>query len=93
MLDLLIIKIMSRKCDITGKKVMFGGNRKHRRGSSGGGGVWRFKAQRTAKSWRPNLRKTKLVDTNTGTTATYKISMKAYKKLRSGDTLDNFVLA
>lgn len=72
---------------------MFGGSRKHRRGSSGGGGVWRFKSQRTQKIWRPNLRKAKLVETSTGKQDTYKISMKAYKRLRKGDELEGYKLA
>jgi len=71
---------MSRVCELTGKKTAFGGNHKHRRGSSGGSGVWRFKAQNTNRKWMPNLRKVKL-EIN-GHTRRVKISMKAYKKIR-----------
>ena len=71
---------MSRECEITGKKTVFGGSHKHKRGASGGGGVWRFKAPNTNRSWKPNLRKVKL-EVN-GVTRPVKISMKAYKKLR-----------
>jgi ribosomal protein L28 len=84
---------MSRKCDITDKKKMFGGVRKHRRGSSGGGGVWRFKSQRTARTWKPNLKKVKLVEVASGKADTYKISMKSYKKLRTGSSVEGYSLA
>lgn len=84
---------MARKCDITDKKIMFGGSRKHKRGSSGGGGVWRFKAQRTARVWKPNLKKVALIEVATGKQDTYKISMKAYKKLRTGESLEGYKLA
>jgi len=71
---------MSRVCEITGKKTAFGGNHKHRRGSSGGSGVWSFKAHNSNRKWLPNLRKVKL-EVN-GQVRRVKISMKAYKKLR-----------
>jgi large subunit ribosomal protein L28 len=71
---------MSRKCDLTGKKKSFGHNKKHARGSSGGGGIWRFKAPKTKRDWKPNLRKIKVLIN--GTPRTIKVSMKAYKKLR-----------
>lgn len=71
---------MARVDELTGKKTSFGGNHKHRRGSSGGGGVWRFKAPNTKRTWKPNLRKVKL--TVNGVTKRVKISMKTYKKLR-----------
>jgi len=71
---------MSRVCEITGKKTAFGGNHKHRRGSSGGGGAWAFKAQNTKRQWKPNLRKVKLMVN--GQSRRVKISMKAYKRLR-----------
>jgi large subunit ribosomal protein L28 len=71
---------MSRVCDLSGKKTAFGQSRKHKRGSSGGGGHWRFKAQATKRTWRPNLRKLKvMID---GTPTTIKVSMKMYKKIR-----------
>ena len=72
---------MSRQCEILGKKTSFGNNKKHRRGSSGGGGIWRFKAPKTRRTWKPNLRKIKL--TINGETKKIKISMKAYKKIRN----------
>lgn len=83
---------MSRKCDITGTQTSFGGNHKHRRGSSGGGGAWKFRATKTARTWRPNLRKVELIELATGKTDTYKISMKAYKKLRTGVSVEGYSL-
>jgi ribosomal protein L28 len=71
---------MSRVCELTGSKTAFGGNHKHRRGKSGGGGVWKFKAPNTKRTWKPNLRKVK-VEVN-GVTKRITVSMKAYKKLR-----------
>jgi ribosomal protein L28 len=82
---------MSRKCDITGKKVETGHSKKHRRGSSGGGGQWRFKSQKTKREWRPNLRKAKVV--KDGVKQTVTVSMKAYKKLRTGSSLNGYTLA
>ncbi len=71
---------MARQCEILGKKTSFGGNKKHRRGASGGGGKWKFKAPNTKRTWKPNLRKVKLeID---GQVKRVKVSMKAYKKLR-----------
>lgn len=71
---------MARECEITGKKTAFGGNKKHRRGKSGSGGVWAYKAPNTNRTWKPNLRKVK-VEIN-GQTKRIKVSMKAYKKMR-----------
>ena len=71
---------MSRVCELTGRKTSYGGHHTHRRGKSGGGGIWAKKAPNTNRKWKPNLRKVKLeVD---GQTRRVKISMKAYKKLR-----------
>lgn len=78
---------MSRLCDLSGRKTSFGHSKKHRRGSSGGSGVWRFKAQRTNRTWKPNLRKVKVVID--GTPQTIKVSMKAYKRLRMEATETN----
>lgn len=73
-------RTMSRVCDLSGKKKSFGNSKKHRRGSSGGGGVWKYKAQKTKRTWKPNLRKVRMeID---GKMQTVKISMKMYKRLR-----------
>lgn len=71
---------MSRKCEITGRKTSFGHSKKHKRGRSGGGGIWKFKAPKSNRTWKPNLKKIKL-EVN-GVRKTVKVSMKAYKKLR-----------
>lgn len=78
---------------LTGKSPMFGKSRKHKRGSSGGGGVWRFKAQATPKKWKINSRKVKLVEKATGKVDTYTVSMKTYKRLRNFGSFQGFELA
>ncbi len=82
---------MSRQCQLTGAKTQHGGNRKHKRGSSGAGGVWRYKAPRTSRTWQPNLRSVRLE--KAGEVVKMKISMKAYKKLRRGESIDGYKLA
>jgi ribosomal protein L28 len=72
---------MSRICEASGKGVMHGGMRQHKRGKAGGtAGPWAFKAQRKRRTWLPNLRivKVKINDAE----AKIKISMKYYKKLK-----------
>jgi large subunit ribosomal protein L28 len=71
---------MSKICELTGRKTSFGNRKQHRRGKSGSGGVWNFKAPKTRRTWKPNLRKVK-VEIN-GQTKRITVSMKAYKKLR-----------
>ena len=82
---------MSRICDLTGRKTTFGHNMKHRRGSSGGGGAWRFRAQKTIRTWEPNLRKVDVMIDDKKETV--KISMKAYKALRKYGVLHGVTLA
>lgn len=86
---------MSRKCDITGKKSSHGGNRKHRKGSSGSGGNWRFKSQRTTRTWEPNLREVRVINIRTGVKEKLKVAMSTYKKLRqltNGEHLNGYAL-
>lgn len=82
---------MSRTCELTGRTTLHGGNRKHRRGKSGAGGPWRFKSQRTTRTWEPNLRMVSVV--SNGKVEKMKISMKAYKKLRQGEAIKGYRLA
>jgi ribosomal protein L28 len=84
---------MANRDALTGKGSMFGGHRKHRRGSSGGGGAWSFRAQTTLRQWKPNLRKVKLENVVTGKIENLKISMKTYKKLRQGSVVENYKLS
>ena len=72
---------MTKVCFICTKSVVTGGNRKHRRGSSGGGGAWRFKSQRTLRTWKPNLRP--ITINENGRVSRELICMKCYKKLRN----------
>ena len=82
---------MARICDLTGRKTSFGHNMKHRRGSSGGGGAWRFRSQKTNRRWLPNLRKVQV--TVDGMVGTIKVSMKAYKALKRNGSIDGVSLA
>lgn len=71
---------MSRLCEITGRKTSTGNRKQHRRGKSGSGGMWNFKAPKTKRTWKPNLRKVKVnID---GVSRRIKVSMKAYKKMK-----------
>jgi len=74
-----------------GVKTQFGGSRKHKRGRSGAGGVWRFKAPRTSRTWQPNIRKVK-VATPQGEVKRINVSMRAYKKLRQVGELQGYLL-
>ena len=74
---------MTKVCFICEKSVVKGGNRKHRRGSSGGGGSWRFKSQRTIRTWKPNFRKITIRED--GRVSRELICMKCYKKLRNDE--------
>jgi len=81
---------MAKKCEVTGRKKSFGYQKKHQRGSSGGGGKWQFKATKTIRTWKPNLRKVKVkVD---GKVEKITVSMKAYKKLRKERRVGKFEL-
>ncbi len=76
---------MAKVCEISGKKTRTGNRIQHRRGKSGSGGVWNYKAPKTKRKWKPNLRKVKVsID---GQTKRIKVSMKAYKRLRKEDAL------
>lgn len=83
---------MARECALSGTKTAFGGNRKHRRGKSGAGGVWRFKAPRTTRTWQPNLRKVKVV-TPEGQPMRITVAMKIYKRMRAEGGYAGFTLA
>ena len=82
---------MARICELTGRKTSYGHKMKHRRGSSGGGGAWRFRAQKTNRTWLPNLRKVKV--NVEGKVETITVSMKAYKALRKFGSVDGVTLA
>lgn len=82
---------MSKICDLTGRKTTYGHNMKHRRGASGGGGAWKFRAQKTRRTWEPNLRKVAVIVDDKK--ETLKISMKAYKALRKYGELKGVRLA
>ncbi len=66
---------MSRQCFFCKKKVEFGGSRRHKYG-----GGWEYRAQRTSRKFKPNLRKIKIE--KDGKVQTVDICMKCYKKMR-----------
>jgi len=76
---LLNLLTMSRICYFTGKTTTIGNQRKHNYG-----GGWAFRAHRTTRTWKPNLRKLKIVED--GTPKTVYVSMKFYKKLKQSLT-------
>ena len=65
---------MARKCDVTGKKTIIGAKRKHKHSEG-----WKFRAQKTSRTWKPNLRKATIVED--GKKKQVRVSVKAYKKL------------
>lgn len=69
---------MSRKCYFCDKGVAFAGNRKHKYG-----GGWAYRAQRTTKKQKANLRKIRI--TEEGSKKTVDICMKCYKARRKKD--------
>ncbi len=72
---------MARVCEITGRKTSTGHSRTHKRGKAGGvSGPWSKKATATKRTWKPNLRKVKVIIN--GRPQKIKVSMKAYKKLQ-----------
>jgi len=66
---------MSRVCYFCGKSVSFGGNRKHKYG-----GGWAYRAQRTTRKFKPNMRKIKIEED--GKKKKVDICMKCYKRMR-----------
>lgn len=83
---------MARKCELTGRKVSTGHKKQHKRGSSGSGGAWNYKAPKTKRIWQPNLRKIRVMKAN-GPVETITVSMKAYKKIRNEGSFKGYSLA
>ena len=70
---------MARQCFFCGKGPTFGGRRKHKYG-----GGWEYRAPRTTRKLKPNLRKVK-VEKN-GKEKVVDICMRCYKRLRKKGT-------
>ncbi|MFC1780575.1 L28 family ribosomal protein [Patescibacteria group bacterium] len=66
---------MSRECFFCKKGVTFGGHRKHKYG-----GGWEFRAHRTTRKIKPNLRSVKIE--KDGKSQTVDICMKCYKRMK-----------
>lgn len=67
---------MSKKCFFCNKSVAFGGHRRHKYG-----GGWEYRAPRTSRKFKPNMRKAKIE--KDGKKQVVDICMKCYKKLRN----------
>ncbi len=66
---------MSKVCYFCGKSVTFGGHRKHKYG-----GGWAYRAQRTSRKFKPNMRKVSIE--KKGKIKTVDVCMKCYKKMK-----------
>lgn len=73
-----LITAMSRTCFFCGKGVVSAGHRKHKYG-----GGWEYRAQRTTRKLKPNLRK--IIIEKDGKTKKVDICMKCYKRMRKQD--------
>jgi ribosomal protein L28 len=76
---------MTKVCEICGKTNISGRRIQHH--SSIG---WRFRAPKTKRKFRANLRETKLE--KNGEIKRYNVCMKCYKKLRKEERVDSFKL-
>lgn len=65
---------MANVSDISGKKTLIGNRRKHKHSEG-----WKFRAQTTSRTWKPNLRKAKVVIGGKKQTVT--LTVKEYKQL------------
>lgn len=70
---------MSKICFFCGKGVKAGGHRRHKYG-----GGWEYRAKRTSRKFKPNLRKAKVE--KEGKVEVVDTCMKCYKKLRKDQT-------
>ncbi len=73
---------MAKTCDFSGKSVVAGRRIQHHHSEG-----WRFKAPRTTRVFKPNIRQIKVQDADGKEVKLY-IAMKYYKKLRQQKYLD-----
>ncbi len=73
---------MTKTCDFSGKSVVAGKRIQHHHSEG-----WRFKAPRTNRVFKPNIREIKVKDAS-GKEVKLSIAMKYYKKLREQKYLD-----
>ncbi len=69
---------MAKVCDMCGKTTIFGHNIQHKGKKS----KWRYKAPRTNRKFKPNLKKHKIYDEDGNYVETISICMKCYKRMR-----------
>jgi ribosomal protein L28 len=83
---------MARVDQITGKRTVAGKSRRHQRGSAGGvSGPWSRKAQATNRTFRPNLKKIRVLVG--GKPQRMRISMKTLKRMKLDGKIGNITLA
>ena len=73
---------MTKICDFSGKSVKAGRRIQHHHSEG-----WRFRAPRTTRVFKPNIREIKVKDAS-GKEVKLSIAMKYYKKLREQKYLD-----
>lgn len=73
---------MAKSCDFSGKSVIAGRSIQHKHSTG-----WRYKAPRTTRVFKPNLRSIKVKDA-AGKEVKMTIAMRYYKKLREQKYLD-----
>jgi large subunit ribosomal protein L28 len=65
---------MARICELCGKKTVYGRRKRHHHAIG-----WLYRAPRTSRTWKPNLRKVKV--TKDGVTKKITVCMRCYKKM------------
>ncbi|MFH1547279.1 MAG: L28 family ribosomal protein [bacterium] len=65
---------MARICEICEKGTVYGNRKRHHHAAG-----WLFRAPRSPRTWKPNLRKAKV--TKDGLTKTMTVCMRCYKRL------------
>ncbi len=73
---------MTKVCDFSGKQVIAGRRIQHHHSEQ-----WRFRAPRSTRLFKPNIREIKVKDSD-GKIVKKNIAMKYYKKLREQGYLD-----
>lgn len=76
---------MARVCEVCTKSTVAGRNTQHHSSIQ-----WRYRAPRTVRVFKPNLRTAQVITENKEKKAT--VCMKCYKKMRQGNTVNTYSL-
>lgn len=76
---------MARVCEVCTKSTVAGRNTQHHSSIQ-----WRYRAPRTTRVFKPNLRTTQVMTESKEKKAT--VCMKCYKKMRQGNTVNTYSL-